>query len=229
MEEIIKVLSKLLAPIEQIASAPDYSWLAPLAVLLSGSLSFWAAHRVMNNQQRQKTKNQDEKKRLLFKLLRDETDKRWKQYLKLLLPNPEPINPDPKNQSDLLKRLNDFSKPVLQPSDVFVFRSVSESFSEYHFLKNDELVSKIIHCYLVYRDIIDVQTRARRSLSEYDQKKLDLRRLEKGDEWVQEELYSKFASELHTVWDRYVTKIKELDKAFANVVIQLPECEQEIG
>jgi hypothetical protein len=66
-----------------------------------------------------------------------------------------------------LDGLRSFITVELGTDDMFIFQSLSKSFSEYHYL-GPGLISEIIHGHIIIRDLIDLRSIASKGLDKYD-------------------------------------------------------------
>lgn len=143
MTDYTSVLTQIAEAANAIAGTPNYWWTAPIAVLISAMVAYWASQRTIAMQDRRQRAVDDHKRALVFHLLRDEITLRWKgeiyPYLQKLIKD-VPID-------GLIK----FADMELRREDLFTFRTVSESFPEYFFLGDHRLVSEIVHGYLLHR------------------------------------------------------------------------------
>jgi hypothetical protein len=191
----------------------DITWIAaPVAVLVSGALGWWASQRTIQHQLVQKERENEARKRLVFQLLRDEIELRWKgeieRYLRGLL------------DRDPIDGLERFAAMELKGDDVFAFKAVSASFVDYFFIGNVRLVSQIVHGYLLVCDLIDFRSFVARTFAErritYQRLRLSL-----SEEETQQRLSQEYEDDIAKFWKDLSSKLDAIRKRFDEILAQL--------
>jgi len=212
MPDYTELLSRLASAMEQIATSPNYYWVAPLAVLLSAFIGYTAAQRTIKKQREHEATKDRKKKELVFSLLKDEITLRWQgdiaPYVHELF-RQEPIS-----------GLQRFSRMTLRADDLFVMSGISRSFSDYYFLEKGELVSKLIHGHLLYADFIDFQASVRRFLNEWTQRREALKASEQEVQ-LDQVLNQEYGKTVDDLWKRFQDKLDEMGKRFQSVLDDL--------
>jgi hypothetical protein len=208
MPDYTGLLSNIASALEQIAGSPNYFWVAPIAVLLSAVVGYMASQRVIKKQRDVEASRERDRKKLAFKLLKDEIILRWQcgiePFLRELL-DKEPV-----------LGLQRFSRMTLREDDIFVIRSISSSFSDYYFFENEELVSKIIHGYLLYTDLIDFQSTVRRFLNERSERqRVLIASLQEVE--AEKRLNEELSNTVNDLWSRFQPKLDEINFKFRSV------------
>lgn len=193
--------------------ARDFTWIAvPAAILLSAAVGWWASQRSIRHQTAQRLRENKAKRSLVFQLLGDEIDLRWKgeiePYLRGLL------------EKSPVEALQLFAEMELKPDDVFTLKTVSASFSDYFFIGNDRLVSQIVHGYLLVCDLIDFRSVVARTLSERRDMH-DRLRPSTSEQDVQERLQRQYGGDITKFWKDFQTKLDAIAQRFDEIRPQL--------
>lgn len=93
-------------------------------------------------------------RRVLLYLLHDEIELRWKQFINPALEKIESLPP-----VDLIKKL---ALIRLREGDLIVMQQVTNHFVGKNLLKDNRLVSMIVHAHVAYLDLMDAQANAMR-------------------------------------------------------------------
>ena len=86
--------------------------------------------------------------------------------------------------------------------DVFIFKYVSTSFSDYFFIKNDQTISKIIHGYLLVRDLIDYKSLVTNLIQEREDAYKSLRS-SLPEKKVVQQLEKEYGEDMNTLWESF--------------------------
>lgn len=203
------LLERIASAAEGVANTPNYWWIAPIAVLVSAGIGYWASQRSIKQQTKIAETNQAKKKDFVFKLLQHEIDFRWTIDIK---PHVEKVA-----TLEKLTCLKRFSTMKFRDDDVFVFRQISLAFQEYYFFENVTLVSNIVHGYLLYKDLMDFNVTVNRFLNEYDQRKEALTAT-LNDREVKSKLNEEFCKSIDELATSLPEKIKVIDSRFQSII-----------
>jgi len=203
------LLTEISRSLRQIADAPNYTWIAPIATLASGALGWWASQRTIKHHHAKATSDNEARRTLVYKLLTDEITLRWKGEIEPYIRGRLKYEP--------LEALDGFSVMALGGGDVFALKSISESFHDYFFLKNDILVSEIVHAYLLVCDLADFRALTEKVLAE---RKAVKRELEAS--FSEEEVAKRLAASYgDIIQDRYVRlggKLDAIDERLSGIL-----------
>ncbi len=213
MPDYTEILREIATTLGAISMAPNYAWFTPIAIILSGGIGWWASQRTIRRQERRWKQEQAARKRLVFHLLHDEITLRWKgeiePYLRGL------------TQKAPLDALQGFSTMELRGDDVFTFKSVSESFSEYYFLGDNRLVSQIVHGYLLVCDLVDFHRLVIRLMQERNQAYVTVRQALSDENAARERIDAEFGERIRRAFERLPQKLAEIDQRFSEILPQI--------
>jgi len=113
--------------------------------------------------------------------------------------------------------LGRFSTVKFREDDLFIFRDVSLSFQEYFFLENKQLVSEIIHGFLLYKDLIDFNKTVNCFLAEYKREKKRIETSSEKDE-VEAILKKNYDNIINMLSSSYEEKINEIGSRFQSIL-----------
>lgn len=221
MTDYTSILSDIADALKTIGGAPHYWWIPPIAVLVSAAVGFWASQRTIAKQEKRQRTVDSEKKELVFHLLRDEITLRWQaeigRYLLSLLDKPT------------LEGLFQFAMMELRLEDVFVFKTVSESFSEYFYLGDHILVSEIVHGYLLVGDLVDFRKQVKRVMGERERKYEQLRTFSLSEEEAKNQLDSRYSKRVEDMWGEFRQKIDAINRRFDELLPKLGSAANRLG
>ncbi|MCW8876095.1 MAG: hypothetical protein OQJ89_09920 [Kangiellaceae bacterium] len=213
-------LERIATASESIANASYDFWpivVSAAAALAGAYIGYWASQKAISKQEEINNRKLEEKKKLVLDLLNDEMKKRWHGEIR------KHIVKATKTHS--YDDINFFSTMKFSECDLFVFRAIANSFQDYHFLEDNQLVSKIIHGYLLYIDLSDLNVTCNRFIEESLPKKEELTKQFKSQVSDPDELGAKVEKEL----DRYYYKtISELTRSLTNKVEAIDRRFEEI-
>ena len=200
------------AELARVANKPDRSWWAPVAVLASGTLSFLASFLILFIQQRRATKGDQGKKEMLFHLLHDEITMRWTGEISQ---NFREVFID--SAGDFEAAGERLVGAVFSREDTFVLQTVSRSFSDYSFLGDNELVSDIVHAFVLVGDLIDAQKKgAELILGRED----EIEKLEpNADPIAEADIRSKYREDIVKFAKHFEDKLKKTDEKFNTILL----------
>lgn len=215
MMDYTPVLSQIAEAVKTIASAPNW-WMHPSAVLLSGVIGgvigYVASQRTILRQEKRQREVDDQKKALVFSLLRDEITLRWKGEIYPYLLGIR--------EKDPMGGLCEFATMELRGDDVFIFKRVSESFPDYSFLGDQGLVSRIIHGYLLVIDLADFKKTVELFMSKHD-KEYEGMRNRLPLEQANKEFFDTYSETILSLWTQFRQKIEATNERFRSILDEL--------
>jgi len=212
MVDYSAILTDISKTLLQIAQAPNYPWIAPIAVLLSALLGWWASQWTIRRHEAQRARDSEAQKTLVFQLLRDEITLRWNGEIRLFLRDLLKHEP--------LKAVEVFHCTELKSDDLFTFKSVSTSFADYFFLDNPRLISEIVHGYLLVCDLVDLKSlvggllAARKAMH-------DLLRSSLSEEETEKRLDAQYGESIRDAFGRLPKKLDAIDARFSGILAQI--------
>jgi len=208
MTDYTSVLTEIANAVKIIAGAPNYWWIAPIAVLVSAGIGYWASQRTIAKQIEKQRTIDEEKKKLVFYLLHDEITKRWKGRIRPYLLSLLDMKP--------IEGLDHLVKTAIRPEDLLVFKLVSESFSEHYYIGDHRLISEIVHGHILMGDLIDVKNQVALVINDRRRMSEDLRSL--SAEEVNNKLNETFSRPIERWWKDFSEILKEIDERFDDLL-----------
>lgn len=138
---------RIASALEQIANAPDLTWLTAAAIFLSGLISYFVAKWSLNQEKSERSQRQSKQIELVKLMLSNEIDKRWRDEVRAHIKNV--LN------EETISSLDGAGKMRLSEKDFFVIQDISTSFQKFWFLEDPDLISNIVHAHLRIKDLID--------------------------------------------------------------------------
>lgn len=162
----ISDLGRIADTLEAIASTPNHWWVSPVAILTSAALAFVVSQFQFFRSRRDTRTANDAKRQLVHDLLWDEIYLKWVGALKPQLKRVLDSMPDDDKPIEyhFAKR---FSRLRVSADDIYAFYAVSKSFQDYYFLNDTKLLTKVVHAYVLYADLLDLHERASELVFEY--------------------------------------------------------------
>ena len=198
----------------------EFTWIAsPITVLISAVAGWFAAILTIRHQRKQRDKDDAAKKALVFQLLRDEITSRWGGK----------IGP---HLRGLLRHLpvaglHLLSTIKLKGEDVFTFKAVSASFTEYFFIDNPRLLSQIVHGYLAVCDLIDFRDHVAGMLSKRSAAYQQLKVRGFTEENAQQRLQQQYQQYMDDLWKQFPERLDAIDALFNEILPNLSLLQNE--
>jgi hypothetical protein len=209
-----EVLTDIAEALDLMATAPNYPWIAPIAILISGGIGWWASQYTIRRREAQIITENEEKEKLVFHLLHDEIKLRWYGDEKIQTYLRELLNNDP------LYAFLTFSTMELSRDDLFVFKSVSTSFAEFYFIKDRNLISEIINGYLLFGDLIDFKSKVSLLLEKRKSAYSQLRDALPEEE-VKQRIDKMIGKNINNLWNEFPKKLDAIDDTFNKILPQI--------
>lgn len=142
-------------------------WVQTRAVKLS-IIALEKSNDEILRQQKQQEDSNYKKRCYVFKLLKDEIELRWKTVMAPPLRHLETVAiTDPNSAAQALVGTK------MKVNDLIIFKLVGTSFSEYYFIEDASLMSKIIYAHILMCDLIDFHSTIKKALDERNSEKIN--------------------------------------------------------
>ena len=108
------------------------------------------------------------------------------------------------------KALKVFARSRLSDSDLFIIKDISMNLQGYSFIGEPSFISKVIHSYVLIKDLLDFQTTLNKFFSDYEAK---FKALDERDS-VWDSLDTQYKSKLEKFWTEFGEKLKNMNDRF---------------
>jgi hypothetical protein len=209
MSDYSEILNRIATSLNVLANAPSYIFVTPIAIFVSALIGWVASQYTIRKQEEIRNIELVKRRSLVFRLIQDEINLRWRGEIELYLRKLEDL--------DSLTALQHLSRMELNGDDTYILKTVSQSFSEYHFLEDHNLVSEIVHGYLLICDFSDYRNIVEKLIQEYKKKQEKYKQsisVEERNKMLNDE----FSKEIDYRFCQLKEKLNNIDARFKTII-----------